>query len=50
MVLARRCFLTLEPLGDYLYVVLNDDNFVTKFFARDNETAIKIFNLRKYNV
>lgn len=45
----RKVFLTLnKDSGRYMYYVLNDQNFVDKFYADSDEEAKKIFRERKW--
>lgn len=45
--IARKLFVTLNK-EKYIYYVLNDQNFVDKFYAKNDEEAIKIFEERKW--
>lgn len=45
--IARRLFVSLNK-ERYMYYVLNDQNYVDKFYAESDEEAIKIFMERKW--
>lgn len=45
--IARKLFVTLNK-ERHMYYVLNDQNFVDKFYAENDEQAIKIFEERKW--
>ncbi len=45
----RKIFLSLnKDKGHYIYYVLNDQNYVDRFFADSDEEAKKIFRERKW--
>lgn len=49
-VLARRIFYRLEKSAFYpgRYLVLNDGNYITHFYAESDADAIEIFNQGEY--